>query len=244
MTTDDARLDERRIAELRRLAFGRTTTAQDEARAAAARHELERLLTPPVVEVTPPPVQPEASEVEPEAAAPALARARRFWIPATAALVVGVLLGAGAMIALGRGISIPVAAPTDTFTPGSSTLPPDTDPLRASLDLGSGNLEAADVWFRGPQDKQDEFPDEMTLEGLTVDPASTRLAASSGARSVWIGRTLDGNLCLMVATGAQSAGGACADRQTFALNGLDMLQDSSFLVVWNGERMTTSTTVR
>jgi len=241
MTTDAARL-----TELRRIAFGRTHSAEDEARAEAARHELAAALatTAPEIadEAAPGPV-PDVAPAEEPYARPDVHRRRVAWlIPAAAALVVGLLLGAGAMVATGRTAAI-APAPTDTFTPGSSELPPDVDPLRASLDLGAGNLTAAEAWFDDRQLPRDEFPDEITVEGLEVDPASTRLADTGRQGGVWVARRHDGGICLLVALDGQGLGGSCTDVASFELHGVDLMSNSNLLVVWNGERMTASTTV-
>jgi hypothetical protein len=238
--------DDDRIAELRRIAFGRTRSAEDEARAEAAHLELEALLAPPAAVAAPTP-EPEreldsAPTREPSARPEAHSRRVCWLIPTAGALVVGLVLGAGAMVAVGRAV-VPVPAPTDTFTPGSSELPPDVDPLRASLDLGPGNLAAAEAWFDGHQLPRDEFPDEMTMENLGVDPGTTRLADTGKQGGVWVARGNDGAICLLAALNAQGLGGSCTDVASFELHGVDLMSNSNLLVVWNGERMTTSTTV-
>jgi hypothetical protein len=238
--------DDDRIAELRRIAFGRTRSAEDEARAEAAHLELEALLAPPAAVAAPTPESQPEPEAEPVAApGPAPERRRTAWVlPAAAALVVGVLLGAGAMAATGRGIPATAVAPTPTFTPGSSGLPSEVDPLRASLALEEGSIEGAQVWLSGEQNIDDKLPSSTYIyEGLNLDASSTRLALAGPRGTVWVATTTDGKYCIFVRTDSQT-GGDCVAPETLVSTGLSVLADSRFLVAWNGERMATSTATR
>jgi len=241
MTTDDARLD-----ELRRLAFGRTTTAQDEARAAAARHELELLLAPPVVEVAPPPVIAR-EEPTPEPVAPPEAPPRRSWIlPALVALVVGVLVGAGAMVATGRVIAAapaPAPSPTATFTPGSSALPPTVVPLSADQPVAgsAGDFSAAMLWFDGDQGEEDKLDPMMLSDGSNdIVESSTRLVYSSKGSKVWVAQTSTSQLCMASTSGSNGAL-MCMTPDDFARTGIPLHVNGSLSVVWNGNRIVTST---
>ncbi|WP_411699770.1 hypothetical protein [Conyzicola sp.] len=245
MTVDDARL-----AELRRIAFGRTYSPDDEARAAAARHELEAALT--VADDTtsplpgPPPVAShlEAPSVAEPVEAPAEPhRARRLtWLAPTAvALVVGLLLGAGSMIATGR--AAPAVEPAPAFTPGSSELPPSVAPLSANhpVEPSQGDVEAAQLWFAGAQRPEDEI-DRSMMAGLELDPASTRMVYTDHDMVVWIGRTGTDDFCVLAMPNtAGSGGGICVTPVEFASGGIALNVKGSLSVVWNGQRFITST---
>jgi hypothetical protein len=241
MTVHHSRLD-----ELRRVAYGRTSGPEEEARATAARHELAGLLGAPAAaadEAESEATRDAAPEPETAPEPAAVQEPPRAWLTpviAAAALVVGLLLGIGGMTAADSVDATPTPGPTGTFTAGSSGLPP-ADTLRTSLALDPGSVEGAQVWLAGTQTEEDEFAgNDYLYEFYHLDPASTRLALSSLRGDVWVGTTTDGNYCLFVQTSQQS-GGACVTPDELAQTGISILSDSTFLVAWNGDRLAAST---
>jgi hypothetical protein len=238
MTADDARLK-----ELRRIAFGRTHSPEDEARATAARQELATLLAAPVAE----PVEASAAVAEPAPSAEHVEAqpARAGWlVPTSIALLVGLFLGAGSMIATGRGVA--AIAPAPAFTPGSSGMPPTMPPLSANhaVEPSQGDVEAALHWFASDQRPEDEMGDTM-LAGLELDPASTRLVYTGLAMNVWIGQTSTDELCVLaMPTIEGTGGGTCVSQNDFAAGGIALNVKGSLSIVWNGARFVTSTASR
>jgi hypothetical protein len=247
MTADDARLK-----ELRRIAFGRTHSPEDEARATAAREELATLLAAPVaepVEASTPVadvVEARAAVAEPAEAPAKPQRTRRptWLVPAAIALLVGVLLGAGSMIATGGNVA--ATAPSPTFTPGSSGLPSTMPPLSANhpVEPGPGDVEAALRWFATDQKSADDMGDSSTA-GLNLDPASTRLVSTGQGMNVWIAQTRGDELCVLaMPTVEGTGGGLCVSQAEFATSGIAIAVKGSLSVAWNGARFITSTASR
>jgi hypothetical protein len=243
MTADDARLK-----ELRRIAFGRTHSPEDEARATAAREELATLLAAPVaepVEASTPVadvVEARAAVAEPAEAPAKPQRTRRptWLVPAAIALLVGVLLGAGSMIATGGNVA--ATAPSPTFTPGSSGLPSSVNPLEASVALEPGSVGGADRWLEREQRPEDRFAgNDYLFDFYHLNPDSTRLAVSSPHGKIWVATTADGQYCLFTETSNQS-GGECVTPEVLQESGITLLGDSNLLAAWNGDRISMSTT--
>jgi len=241
MTVDDARLN-----ELRRIAFGRTHSLDDEARAAAARHELEMAST-----IAAEPAEPAEPQLEalraPEPAPhpyPEIAqgpRSRHAWlVPIAAALVVGLLLGVGGTLLTARGPVVPVAVPTNTFAAGSTGRPPSVVPLSADQPVtGSpGDVAAAMLWFDTVQVDEDEA-DEWIVGDSDIVDTSTRLVYSMGGSKVWIAQSASGQLCLISSSIDQGAL-MCATPAEFASTGIPLHVKGSLSVVWNGQRLLVS----
>jgi hypothetical protein len=239
MTADDARLN-----ELHRIAFGRTHSPEDEARATAARQELATLLAAPVAEPVeaPPPPPEQAPSADPvEAPADPQPAIRPAWfVPAAIALLVGVLLGSGSMISTGGNVA--ATAPSPTFTPGSSGLPSSVNPLEARVALEPGSVGGADQWLEREQRPEDRFAgNDYLFDFYHLDPDSTRLAVSSPHGKIWVATTADGQYCLFTETSNQS-GGECVTPEVLRESGITLLGDSNLLAAWNGDRISMSTT--
>ena len=244
-------VDEAHLAELRRIAFGRTHSAEDEARAAAARHELEAALAARAapIEVEPPdkpvlPVEKDEPAPESEAESSDVTPRARWILPATVALVVGLLLGAGAMAATGRGIAAaPAATPTNTFTAGSSGRPADVPPLSANhpVESSPGDVEAALAWFSGRQAESDKILEGM-MAGMDMELETTRLVYTGPEDNVWIGQNAAGDICLLALPRVEGTGGGmCVTQAEFAEGGIALDVKGSLSIVWNGARLITST---
>jgi len=235
-------IDDARLHDLRRLAFGRTHTPEEETAAAAARLELEAALAPPPTAI---PVPSEAL-VEPvvEVAEP---RPRRSWIGvAAAALVVGALVGAGATALAGGEPGtpvVPVTVPTSTFTAGSSKIPPAVVSLSADQPVAGspGDVAAALLWFENEQDDDDIADDWMAggdANGIVA--SSTRLVYSSPGSDVWIAQSDKGELCLIATSGSNGAM-MCTTPEEFVSTGIPLHVNGNLSVVWNGQRIVAST---
>ena len=241
MTPDDAR-----IADLRRIAFGRTRSAEDEARAEAAHFELEALLAPPAAERETPPapvpvLPPEVSSEATGDAASEHGRRPAWLIPAAAALAVGILIGAGGALLAQPTAAVPVAVPTSTFAAGSSDRPPVVAPLSADhpVEGSPGDVAAALVWFEGDQSTKDKA-DESLMQGNDIVESSTRLVYSSDQDKIWIAQTSDGKLC-MLARSHDSGALMCSTPDEFVATGIPLHVKGALSVVWNGQRMVVST---
>jgi hypothetical protein len=246
--------DDDHIAALRRIAFGRTHSAEDETRAEAARHELEAALAPQSLAADSPiaPTPPPVAETPPPPAVETDEPRRRRWpawlVPAAAALVVGVVLGAGGALlgAPGRlAPVVPVTVPTSTFAAGSSGLPPTVVPLSADQPVtGSpGDVAAALLWFDSQQTDEDTADSWiMDVNDYDIVEASTRLVYSSNGSKVWIAQSAQGELCLLSTSGSSGAL-MCMTPEEFQGTGIPLHVEGSLSVVWNGQRLLVSTSV-
>jgi len=235
MTTDDA-TDRAHLEELRRIAYGRTNSVEDEERATAARRELEDLervghLGPAPVD-EPPTAEAHPHDLEKEHA---IARSRGWVVPALTALVIGAFLG-GAVATLAGGPSAATPAPTPTFTPGSSARPAGGTPLTtgSSFISGPGSLEAAEEWFSRAQ-SVDDLNELFFGDPTRYVPDSIRLVQSTDSSEVWVAKTPEGGRCLMV-TSRNEGAGTCVTGEEFTRGGLT-LGHQNVRVAWDGVRL-------
>ena len=165
--------------------------------------------------------------------APARTARRRAWLlPAAAGVLVGAVLGGGALwLARPAPVEPPaVSASQDPSDGGinyflgepTETLPP-------------GDVEAALAWFSRVQTEEDLVGvPELRSE---FDRNSVRLVHSAPAARVWIARQTDGKICLeTTATATQITNGSCVDPEEFARDALRV--DSAVLTAaWTGSQL-------
>ena len=216
------------LDDLRRVAFGRTSSPEEEARAAEAHtalialerahHVRKAALAAAVAAVLAAPTvaAPVAvSDAEPgaEVAAGSIRPPslwRRLALPVGAfALVIAV-----AAVALPLLFTPDAPDPVADFGTGEGLLPP--EPVEAGA-LRPGDLEAAERWLAQPQTETDL----VALQFEDIDPSTTRLAAGgAGAGTTWVARDDDGGLCVVVSIGAASSFAAsCSPPDMFVLHG-------------------------
>jgi hypothetical protein len=247
MSETDAAADAARSAELerlRRLAFGRTSTADEAVAAEEAQRELSRVEADAVVEPVeapaPTPVaEPvEAPEPEPSVAgslgagvAESLARFLKLHRAELAGLAVGAVVAGGLVWTLHPGtVSAPDAVPTPTSTAMTYFL---GDPPTSS-DV-PGDLAAAERWFADEQTDDD-------LVGVgdlrpEFDRDSVRLVHDSRLARVWVVRQLDGKLCVYTTeTETQSTVGSCVDSVEFERRGISVTSNV-LTASWNGSQV-------
>ena len=218
----------RELDDLRRVAFDRTNSPEDEARAAEAHaslvalerahHARKAALTAAVAAVLAAPTAAApvpVSDGEPgvEVAAGGI-RPRSLW--RRLALPVGAFaLGiAVAAIALPLLFTEDAPDPVADFAAGEGLLPP--EPVEAGA-LRPGDLEAAERWLAQPQTENDL----VDLQFEDIDPSTTRLAAGgAGTGTTWVARDDDGGLCVVVTIGdASSFAASCSPPDMFVLHG-------------------------
>jgi hypothetical protein len=240
-----------RLARLRRLAFGRTETGEDEAAATEARRELEAIAAgerarrdsldraiaaalgrrahPSSVPDTAPEADTaefdDPDDLEPE-------KPRRSWLlPAATGLVVGALVVAVLAWAYRPGAEAtdaPTARPTSTGTTYFLGDPPPSTAV-------PGDLAAAERWFDTAQTDDDLVGvGELRPE---FDRDSVRLVHSSALARVWLAKRVDGKLCLETTESATLiTSGTCATTDDFASRGLSV--SSNVLTAnWNGAQV-------
>jgi hypothetical protein len=228
-------------ARLRRLAFGRTTNAEEEAAAAGARHELELIETraserrraldvaiTAVLDGAPPedePTEPPESSPGPEHPTDK----RRGWlVPAVGGALVGAVVAVGVAMSFGAvGTTAAPSTPTPTPTGLNYFLGEPPDSTR-----GRGDFAAAETWFERAQTEEDLVGvGELRPE---FDRDSVRLVHSSESARVWIARQLDGKLCLETTeTRTQNTNGTCISAALFSEQGITV--SSNVLdAAWNG----------
>jgi hypothetical protein len=251
---------------LRRIAFGRAHTPEEQAAAAAAHEALaraeaedsaaaaeaeaaeaeaaeaeaaERAAVESAHAETAPDIEPD-DDLEP-ASGEQPARWRVWIAPALIALMVGALAG-GALTAVAGGSADATPTPAPTFTPGSSGRPAAAIPVTTSSSFvsGPGDLQAAERWFAGEQREEDKttlFQDSQT--GIVAE--STRLVESTPHGDVWVAQSSSGGLCLIVGSDDGSAGATCATAGEFVAKGLTLGQ-SNLNVAWDGARLASMST--
>ena len=165
--------------------------------------------------------------------APARTARRRAWLlPAAAGLLVGAVLGGGALwLARPAPVEPPaVSASQDPSDGGinyflgepTETLPP-------------GDVEAALAWFSRVQTEEDLVGvPELRSE---FDRNSVRLLHHSPAARVWIARQTDGKICLeTTATATQITNGSCVDAEEFGRDAL-RVTSSVLTAAWTGSQL-------
>jgi hypothetical protein len=239
------------LERLRRIAFGRTSTDAEVAAAAAARLRLAQLEAAASLEAAREldgdgdhaggefGGNPAADSGDPDdnlgddTDAPARTARRRAWLlPAAAGLLVGAVLGGGALwLARPAPVEPPAVSASQNPSDGginyflgepTETLPP-------------GDVEAALAWFSQVQTEEDLVGvPELRSE---FDRNSVRLVHHSPAARVWIARQTDGKLCLeTTATATQITNGSCVDPEEFARDALRV--DSAVLTAaWTGSQL-------
>ena len=246
------------LERLRRIAFGRTSTDAEVAAAAAARLRLAELEAAASLEASREQQRRAAAEREAlqrasareatgvahpldadgddsgdDTDAPARTARRRAWLlPAAAGLLVGAVLGGGALW-LAR------PAPVEPPAVSASQNPSDGginyflgEPTES---LPPGDVEAALAWFSRVQTEEDLVGvPELRSE---FDRNSVRLVHSAPAARVWIARQTDGKICLeTTATATQITNGSCVDPEEFGREGVRV--DSAVLsAVWTGSQL-------
>ncbi|WP_354024540.1 hypothetical protein [Conyzicola nivalis] len=218
----------RELDDLRRVAFDRTNSPEDEARAAEAHaslialerahHARKAALTAAVTAVlaaptaaAPVPVSGQEPGVEVAAGdirPPSLWR--RLALP-VGAFALGIAVAAVALPLL---FTEDAPDPVADFAAGEGLLPP--EPVEAGA-LRPGDLEAAERWLAQPQTQTDL----VDLQFEDIDPSTTRLAAGgAGTGTTWVARDDDGGLCVVVTIGAaNSFAASCSPPDMFVLHG-------------------------
>ena len=260
----DAAADAAREAEverLRRVAFDRTSTPEEEAAAEIARRELAHLEreeqtgrealaraidTVLEAEAHPPPVVAVSGDVVAVSgdADPVSGDAylendafekesprRPAWIVPAAVALVLGVAATSAVWAWQGSAETPAA-----LSVSRSPTPIEYflgDPPDATAE--PGDLEAAEVWFEREQTEEDLVGvGELRPE---FDRASVRLVHSSPVARVWVAKQVDGRLCLETTdTFSQVTNGTCAAAAEFAVRGLSVA--SNVLTAdWNGPQV-------
>ena len=225
------------LDELRRIAYGRTTSPADEEAAATARVALadhaaeqqraaerraaeqraeeQRAEEQRAAELGGHPEQPQ-NETHHQGAADEpgrlrrLASARRVWaVPAAAAFVVGSVL-AGASVYL-----FVSTTPDDTIprtAPDYALVDPYAEGTLAipSGPVIPGDLAAAELAFARPQSQGDA----LEVADSSIDASSVRLITSLGTAIIYAARTVDAQLCLVVLDRSQQFFDATATSET------------------------------
>jgi hypothetical protein len=189
------------------VAYGRTDSAEDEARAAEARlalHELDLHA---------------ASERQ------ALARAAREAIVArerrARRIRSRLLRGSGALAIIALLVAVGVvllAPPQDRDASLFGGLPGTLPPTGSAAGAPSGGAANAQFWFDGPQTADDRTPTQLDR----IDPDSTRAVDSDvEGWQIWVAKDVDDGLCLIVhETATEINGWSCKTPEQFAASGL------------------------
>lgn len=244
------------LAQLRRLAFGRTETGEDEAAAAAARRQLEaiaaverahhdaldRAITAALVHRAHPLTAAESTaQAAPDSPRPTTdddydepepEQPRRPWLlPAAIGLVVGALAVAALAWAFQPRVDegrAPTPRPTSTGTSYFLGDPP-------ASTAEPGDLAAAERWFEPAQTDND-------LVGVgdlrpEFDRDSVRLVHESALARVWVVKQTDGKLCLETTeTVSQVTSGTCSTADDFSSRGISVSSDV-LTATWNGGQL-------
>ena len=245
----DATADAARDAEverLRRVAFDRTTTAEEEAAAELARRDLaaleeetrasraalDRAIDAALEPGAHPPVASDPGDTAPTDAPDATARTRRpaWLLPAAVALVVGVA-ATSAVWAWQGSDELPAAV-------SASRSPSPIEYFLGDRPDGipePGDLSAAEVWFEREQTDEDLVGvGELRPE---FDRGSVRLVHSSPIARVWVAKQVDGKLCLETTdTFSQVTNGTCAVAGDFEQSGL-AVASNVLTADWNGPQV-------
>jgi hypothetical protein len=241
------------LDELRRIAYGRTTSADEESAAARARVELAAREVVVVEEAPVPEPTPEPDDdfplsiIEPDDEPGYLRRLAASWrvwaVPAFAAFVIGIALAAASGVLIFNSMR---------FGDGSSAITPGTNTserfLEGStvLDLPEpipGNVKAANARLAEPQQPED-VPDPA---GAEVLPESTRLIYASPTERAYAGSSPDYPYCLLLTdlTMGQTSM-TCSSEENFELNSMSITVSQSitqkFSVLWDGAAVTMSRT--
>jgi hypothetical protein len=245
MGETDAELD-----RLRRLAFGRTSTPEDERAAAAALAELARIESERSAEpaVAEPVEAPAAEDAGPDASTTpatdvpeAASRFRRWLVPAGVGLLVGAVAASGLTLALAPAPDEPDTAVSNAAQDGIDYFlggEPDAasgDGTLAGRSPNAGDVQAAERWFAEEQSEED-------LEGVgsllpEFDRSSVRLVHASSLAKVWVAKRVDGQLCLettVIETDLTT--GSCALPPDFTDRGLTVSSEV-LKAQWNGSQL-------
>ena len=223
------------LDDLRRVAYGRTSTPEEEAAAAAARAELEAREERPVeVPAADEPefAEPDTAEVidEPSDEPGQLRRLATTWrawaAPALAGFVVGIVLTAACGAALFS--ERQAAAPENTTAPT-----PRIEEAQGTLAIESGNLAAATAVLARPQEAKDTL---AALDG-SIDPASTRMLRTFSAYTVYAATSIHDEICFLLIDESPNTVVTCAPASGFSIGGLAlgrMEGDENVRVHWDG----------
>jgi hypothetical protein len=237
------------IDELRRVAYGRTSTPAEEAASAAARSQLAALEAP-----QPETCQPSAHDAPAESVQPAddgfataafetaafethdepgylrrLAYSWRVWaVPAFVTFVIGIAITAasGLFVLQGLRTTAPQPISVGDSEPGSQP----------------GNLERARALLGSAQSADDIAP----MVNESVDPATTHALVSPSHMRFFGANSLKGHFCLIaVDDAAGSSISTCAPPERFARDGVwvGTIADGVNLTLrWDGEKVTETRT--
>jgi hypothetical protein len=225
--------DRARLDELRRIGYGRTGSAAEEKRAAAARQQLEDLegvgdlgFAPIDEPVTGEAHPPRLEEMEPS---PGITRSRGWIVPSVVGLVVGVCVGAGGLALVSIKAS-DGAAPTRAQ--GETPVQPVFDP---------GNLAAAQRLLGSAQTDRDRAPADL-VDGMQIEAASTRILQSTESENIWAAKNSDDSFCLLVEDLVQGgSGSSCTTTSDFLQYGLQLGLSDNLSVTWDGASVITTT---
>jgi hypothetical protein len=245
---DAARSDE--IDRLRRVAFGRTSTPDDERAAEAALVELAHIDAEIDAEreaarfAALPPAEPAAASVAEPVEAPHEPQPPRWrsWLaPAAVGIVAGALVASGLILTFPPAADTPDRADSTAIPAGVNYFLGDapevesTDGTLAGMTSTGGDLQAAERWFSDPQTDED-------LEGVgsllpEFDRESVRLVHASDIARAWVAKRVDGQLCLEVTVRETDyTSGSCALPPDFTERGLTVSSDP-ITVRWNGSQI-------
>ena len=227
------------LDELRRIAYGRTTSPADEEAAATARVALadhaaeklraaERRAAEQRAEEQRAEVQRAAElggeqpqyETHQQGAADEPGRLRRLvtswrvWaVPACAAFVVGSVLAAASVYLF---VSTTPDDTTPSTAPDYALVDPNAEGTLAipSGPVIAGDLAAAELAFARPQSQGDA----LEVIDSKIDAASVRLISSSGFVTVYAARSVDGQLCLVAVDTSQQMFDQTSTSQTMIRN--------------------------
>jgi len=244
----------RELDGLRRTAFGRTTGADEEAAAArahAAVAEAERAHTARSAALAAavhavlraPAARPDAAPAAaavppaPAATAPRTRHRSRMAAPLGTFLLGAALAAGGFAFATGSPVVAPVAPPAASANPGDDTLVIPGAALAESAH--PGDIDAAERWLSQPQTEADLVP--VGLD--TIVPSSSRLAFGGASGSVWVARSVDGDLCVVASTVVDGlTASACSPPDSFLLHGAmvsvgGLVGSPGVEAVWDGAKV-------
>jgi len=222
MTSDDE------LRELRRAAFGRASTPDEQREAARRLAEIDAEMAgaeqpgaeqADLAENAPEPLPAPRAEPPVDDAPPTSRVVRAVWL--VPVILVSLVVGA---------IGGSLWHPTSSTTPSA----------RPSVALGTdssgqpgGDLVAADNILARPRTARDTFPLPTLVQNFTL--SSTRyLGGAAGALQLWVGLNSENELCLLLYEASTESGSAsCVTPDNFTAHGIT-LGFNKYQVSWDG----------
>jgi len=216
------------LDDLRRVAYGRTSTPEEEAAAAAARAELEARERP----VAPEPEEPEKPAIlqivdpsDEPGYLHQLATTWRVWaVPAFATFVIGIAITVASGLLILRSIPVGDGSAAPTVSAADAPVPGDLDTATAKLN----NRQQ-------PENLGHEF-------APPIDPATVHLLHTSAEQQIYAAFSDNGDICLMVVDATTNdSGSTCLPPELFAAQSVWLgtsMGSNSVTVRWDGLAVT------